>query len=818
MIRNTLRSAWGSIKRKKMVSLFTVLTISLGMTMIILLASLYNSYTGNVGPYKNRDRSLYLANLKFMRNGEKVQRMRDLHSTAAFINTHLKGLKSPELVGFYGRPVKRWNLGSRYKPFHVKYLETDANFWKIHSFEFVEGRGYSQKEMDNREHVCVISQKAADYLFKGNGAINKYYESRYSNRRYRIVGIIKNVHPHFEVAADIYVPHYLTFWPEDGNQFLDNNKNKVYYNRGAYKGVVLVNKGQSAKEVKTEFEQLVVGQNKQGSFEEFDQLLTHLKTPTELIPGLLFQDDDEMITTIVCLFMGLCFLLVPIVLLSNINFYSLRDRIEEIGVRKSYGASRKVIIVQLLIENIAITFIGGLLAFVLSVPLNKLLVSIIYGSSNVIGMEINMIYFLVLIAGVFVFGVVTVVLPAWRISKIMPAVAINQQLQHTNDRIMAKVRKRWPQVITHFVLFTVVTMCCFFMVLVYVGTFSGMGYNHENVIKLGLWSTSKQDSYPDEYCRNNFNQLKQQVMEVPGVEKVSYVFVESNFWARSQVKNYVLDEYAFELRTRMVDDAFFDLIEMKPIKGQLFSAQTKLDKYIPAVITSDAEDMHFNGDAIGRIVSRKEDGMKLKIIGIIDKYKYSPKATARPVLFSLRNAPSRALMIKYKAGSNTIALEENLKHLVEKSYGGTFRIQESEDMGTEYKEAVNDMEPLFYGVLLIISFLLLNALLGFFVLTWYNVRLRNKELGIRRAIGASKQNIQRKIIIENVSVMLIGVFVSAILTSQVFLMLLPPRRMSFFWNGIIAAAFITVLMTIVSIWLPSIKAKRVHPVEALADE
>ena len=619
------------------------------------------------------------------------------------------------------------------------------------------------------------------------------------------------------MAADLYFPYYLSAWPEDRDNWLDENKNMVYYSRGGYKGVVLLKKGQAGSDVKKEFDQMVIKQNKTGSFEEFDQLLTHLKTPSELIPGLLFQDDDEMITTIVSLVMALFFLLVPVVLLSNINLYALRDRIEEIGIRKSYGADRKSIILQLLVENIGITLLGAFLAFVLTVPLNRLLVSIIYDKTDVLGMELNPIYFLVLFVGTVVFGVVTVVLPAWRISKIVPAKAINQQLQHTNDKIMVKIRKMWPQVTTYFVLFTVITMCCLFMVYVYKCTFSGMGYNHENVIKLGLWSTSNQNTYSDEYCSANFDQMKEQLLKVPDVEKVSYVFI-SDFWARSRTKIYALDSDTIELRTRIVDDAFFDLTEMKPIKGQLFSTHTDMKKYIPAVVTASAEDRFFNGDAIDNIITRKEDGRRLKVIGVVDTYKFSPRAVANPMLFSLQNAPARAVMIKYKAGCNTIALEENLRQLVQKNYGGKFRIQENRDMGAEYNSAVSDMKRLFYGIMLVMSFLLLNAFLGFYTLIWYNVRARKKEMGLRRAVGASKRDVQRKILFENLSIMFLGVGISTAFITQIIILIAPIKMLEVYWLALFWSFVITLLVSLLSIWSPARSAGRVQPIEALSEE
>jgi len=161
MIRNILLSAFASLKRKKMASLFTILTISLGMTMIVLLASLYHSYTGNVGPYVNRDRCLYVSGLSFKIKGEVVPRYIHKNATSTFINDYVRKLGDEALVGMYGFNIP-YNIGSKYKPMEVRLLDTDVNFWKIHHFRFISGKPFTDEQVKNKDRVCILSRKAAD--------------------------------------------------------------------------------------------------------------------------------------------------------------------------------------------------------------------------------------------------------------------------------------------------------------------------------------------------------------------------------------------------------------------------------------------------------------------------------------------------------------------------------------------------------------------------------------------------------------------------------------------------------------------------------
>ena len=57
--------------------------------------------------------------------------------------------------------------------------------------------------------------------------------------------------------------------------------------------------------------------------------------------------------------LALLFMLLPAVNLVNLNVSRIMERASEIGVRKSFGASSRVLVGQFLVENVALTLIGG---------------------------------------------------------------------------------------------------------------------------------------------------------------------------------------------------------------------------------------------------------------------------------------------------------------------------------------------------------------------------------------------------------------------------------------------------------------------------
>jgi putative ABC transport system permease protein len=116
------------------------------------------------------------------------------------------------------------------------------------------------------------------------------------------------------------------------------------------------------------------------------------------------------------------FLLLPTLNLVNINITRIMERSSEIGVRKAFGASSKTLVYQFIIENIILTFLGGLIGVVLSV----IVIKIINGANLIAHLELTLnftVLFYSLLTCIF-FGLLSGVYPAWRMSRLNVVTAL----------------------------------------------------------------------------------------------------------------------------------------------------------------------------------------------------------------------------------------------------------------------------------------------------------------------------------------------------------------------------------------------------------
>ena len=91
------------------------------------------------------------------------------------------------------------------------------------------------------------------------------------------------------------------------------------------------------------------------------------------------------------------------------------ERSSEIGVRKAFGASSRTLVMQFVVENIILTFLGGLIGIVLSFILITVLNQSEIIPNGHLSLNVTVLFFTMLAC--LVFGFVSGVYPAWRMSK-----------------------------------------------------------------------------------------------------------------------------------------------------------------------------------------------------------------------------------------------------------------------------------------------------------------------------------------------------------------------------------------------------------------
>jgi putative ABC transport system permease protein len=406
MLKSYLKIAFKVLLRRKFFTFVSLFGICFTLVLLVVVAAFVDNAFGPRAPETKMDRSIGIFRARM--SGERGSRtagpgyhlleetFRDLPGAEA---TTIAGGAAETFVYHEGAKV----------PVYVK--ATDAGFWRVFDFEFLEGGPYTAEDDRNAAPVAVINAAMRDRFFGGEPALGR--EITLDGKRYRVSGVVPNV-PNIRPLSfsDVWIPL---------GGAVDAAKRKEIV--GSFAGLVLAPSVDALPALRSEMESRISGIDL-SSFEGFDRLQARPQTYPEYFAGIFTGGEDAPIARLglLVLVLAFCVTLLPAVNLVNINLSRILERASEIGVRKAFGASSRTLVGQFLVENLVLTAVGGVLAFALSLAI----LEAVERSGFFPYADFRMSYrtFAVGAAATLFFAVLSGVYPAWRMSRLNPVEAL----------------------------------------------------------------------------------------------------------------------------------------------------------------------------------------------------------------------------------------------------------------------------------------------------------------------------------------------------------------------------------------------------------
>jgi putative ABC transport system permease protein len=190
-----------------------------------------------------------------------------------------------------------------------------------------------------------------------------------------------------------------------------------------YSAVILARSKSDFPNIREEY-QNVVSKIKPDN-KDMDEFMSHadsyVESFTRQIAGNPNNSGLNVFVTALLIFVFF-FMLLPTINLVNINVSRIMERSSEIGVRKAFGASSRTLVGQFIIENLILTFLGTVIGVILSF----FVLQFINNSGLIpdIHLTINFTVLAYSLLACIVFGLLSGVLPAWRMSKLKIVTAL----------------------------------------------------------------------------------------------------------------------------------------------------------------------------------------------------------------------------------------------------------------------------------------------------------------------------------------------------------------------------------------------------------
>ena len=284
-----------------------------------------------------------------------------------------------------------------------------GDFQQTQSFELVEGELYDFADPEVRERVAVATEGLDDALREetGQGLLGEYVSV--GGQQYQVVGIIDVESPGFSrTDGTLYLPYGSAIGTLTSSSNFASAGVKL--KDSAYFEIAGVH--------------LLAGLNTSRHLADDSDDSFSVSSAQSIIESV--QETTGMISLFLGIVGGIA-LFVGGIGTMNMMLTTVTERTKEIGLRKAIGARRRDILLQILIESVFLTCIGGALGIALTAVgaffANKVLMNTSMNISVMVSAEVVLFATAVAIAVGIVFGLY----PASRASKLQPVDALRAE-------------------------------------------------------------------------------------------------------------------------------------------------------------------------------------------------------------------------------------------------------------------------------------------------------------------------------------------------------------------------------------------------------
>ena len=654
----------------------------------------------------------------------------------------------------------------------------------------------------------VISKRKAEKYFPGENPVGKVVYLNDSPKPIMIGGVMENFPATSHLQYDFFISLAgVSFW--DGEQASWNASNYGIY--------LLMKPGTNIHDFEKQITQTVLRKyvvpemQRKGSTEieevlKSSRLLMQPITDVHLKSYDIHDWEARGDIRFVWLFAAIASFILVIACINFLNLSTARsaNRAKEVGLRKVIGSKRANLVRQFLTESILYSLISFLIAIIIAWSLLPLF-NIMAGKELEIDWSEWMLLPILFLSATVV-GVLAGLYPSFYLSAFKPISVLKGNL----SRGFKNSSLRSGLVIFQFTTSLILLISTFvvYQQMQFISN-SKIGYNKEQVVLIQGTNTLKEKT----------SALKNELLKLPEVSQVSvsdYLPVTgtkrngNTFWKEGKVQ----EESGVTAQRWIVDHDYTKTLGMQMVAGRNFSKDMPTDSQSVIINQSMAGKIGYP-DPVGKIITNGDQAFR--VIGIVEDFNFETlKLQIEPLCMQLGNS-NDLVSVRFKGNDIKSALTGIEKvwkdFLPHQSLRYVFLDESFAAMHAEVEKTSIIFTS--FSVLAIIV-----ACLGLFALASFMAEQRNKEISIRKVLGAS---------ISGLFAMLTGNFLKLIVIS--FLIAVPAAwwlmqrwledfayRINIEWWVFAIAAFLLLLIALMTVSYQALKAALLNPIKSLRTE
>jgi predicted permease len=501
------------------------------------------------------------------------------------------------------------------------------------------------------------------------------------------------------------------------------------------------------------------------------------------------------------------------------------SRWREISIRQSLGAGRLQLARQMMLEGVILSAAAGVMAVLMTTSTAKSFARIVPPSSNPIfingTMDISVVMGIVALAALA--SVLCGAIPAWRSSRVPAAEVLKEEAASIsggshNRRLLSAL------VVAQVALSLTLLVCSglFLRTLQNIAS-ANPGFEQDHVLNVSVGLNIV--GYPQQDAQLIRHEILDRVLALPGVTVASLTD-----WVPLSLSRKTEDAYPEEYAPRLhesleagradVTPRYFETLGIPILEGRDFSRDD--DEKAPRVVIVDqtAASHYWPGqDPLGKKLRIWNE--RFTVIGVVRNSKHLMMAE-RPgpmIYMNYFQQPDPELIVQVKTRGNPMDVAPAVERTIHEIDGQlpVFDVRSMHET-TQMASFFAVIQSMFAGMFAAIALIL--AATGIYGVVAYRTQLRTHEIGIRVALGASRANVLRLVLLQGLKPTMIGLLFGLALSFAL------TRFIGQLLYGISAFDPITVVavfvllgaMAMLACYLPALRAMRINPATAIREQ
>jgi putative ABC transport system permease protein len=802
MIRNYIKTAYRSLLKNKGFTVLNVLGLSVGLATCLLIV-FYVVDELSFDKYNTKADRIYRLTTEAKLNGNE-----GVYATSEVNWKNILQTRFPE-VEKVARLVDKNGLFLSPQKFYVKkgngdILEknivfTESSLFDVFTLPMVDGSPFTALDEPN---TAVITESTAKKYFNKVNVVGQILTINDSSI-YKITGVIKDIPAQSHFNYDFFL------------SFSSRPESKS--NSWGYAGLhnyVLLKPGTNVKKLEKAITNIDIKSSYNPSTWTTGD--NYLRMTLKPLLDIHLRDADSQyplakggniqyvyIFSLVAIFI----LLIACVNFMNLSTARSANRAKEVGVRKVLGSARKYLIAQFLTESVIVTLTSAIIAVFLVL---LLLPVFSQTADKQLAITPHTLVWLLpsLLIIVLVVGFLAGSYPALYLSAFQPI-----------EVLKGKIAKGFKAGFLRSFLVIFQFSISIFLIIGTLVIYNQLNYIHNK--SLGFDRNQVLVIKNTNALGNQVKILKNELKQLPGVVNATMSSYQPT--GDEDLKTGLFPHQKIDIKEDIltefwsVDEDYINTMGLKLTDGRNFSKDMSSDT--SALIVNEAFARKFGQkDPLNKDVYRYSYGLQqYHIIGVVKDFNFASLKDNITPLAMVYDTDNGAISVKLKTASLTdlmSQIKDRWKGLspnqpftysfMDEDFDATYRVEER--FGTMF---------ISFSTLAIVI-----ACLGLFGLAAYSAEQRNKEIGIRKVLGASISGIVGMLSLDFIKLVLISILIATPIAWWAMNKWLQDFafRVTIQWYILALAGVIAIFIAFITISFQSIRAALANPVDSLRSE